>query len=89
MTTIHQALACKDPARRDQADLAAYCIMGITGPGACALREADGRLMIWATEGESVNDDGGNATYRSAVPISDAEWSRVKEMAWIESSESA
>jgi hypothetical protein len=69
---------------RDMRDTQIYAILGIRGPGAYALREPDGRLMVWASEADSEGDDGARATYRSRGPITDAEWSVVTRLAWVE-----
>ena len=69
---------------RDVRDELVYSILGIEGPGAYALREPDGRLMVWASEADSEGDDGARATYRSRLPITDAEWDVVKPLAWVE-----
>ncbi len=72
---------------RDERDLSIYALLGIDTPGAYALREPDGRLMVWATEDASIDDDGQRATYRSRQPITDAEWAAVAALAWVESAE--
>jgi hypothetical protein len=69
---------------RDLRDTQIYAILGIDGPGAYALREPDGRLMVWASEHDSEGDDGARATYRSRFPITDAEWSVVTMLAWVD-----
>ena len=72
-----------------EARIAELCSMiGITEPGAVAIREPDGRLMVWASERDSENDDGQRACYRSRGPISDALWVEVARLAWVESAES-
>jgi hypothetical protein len=68
----------------DARDAELYALMGIVGPGAYALREPDGRLMVWASEEDSVDDDGARATYRSRGTITDAEWDAITRLAWID-----
>ena len=63
-------------------------LLQITGPGAYVIREPDGRLMVWASEADSIDDDGQRATYRSTGPITDAEWETVIRMAWVDDYES-
>jgi len=89
---IHNLLAARAdtaPQHIDVLDREIYATLGLTGPGAYALREADGRLMVWATEADSQDDDGARAVYRSRAPITDAEWAAVSALAYIESAESA
>ena len=69
---------------RDSRDQAIYAVLGIDAPGAYAIREPDGRLMVWASERASENDDGKRATYRSTGPITDEVWSIVTMLAWID-----
>jgi hypothetical protein len=69
---------------RDLRDTQIYAILGLYGPGAYALREPDGRMMVWASEADSEGDAGARATYRSRRPITDAEWDVVKLLAWVE-----
>jgi len=69
---------------RDARDTEMYAILGISAPGAYAMREPDGRLMVWASESDSIDDDGARATYRSSGPIADAEWTEVTRLAWID-----
>lgn len=69
---------------RDARDTEIYALLGIDAPGAYALREPDGRLMVWASEADSTDDDGARATYRSRGPITDAEWAEVTRLAWID-----
>ena len=64
-------------------------ILGLTGPGGYALRESDGRVMVWASEADSVDDDGARAIYRSAAPVSAAGWAAIASLAWIGDSEEA
>jgi len=64
---------------RDEADALIYELINIDQPGACAIREPDGRLMVWASAGEDAS------RYHSSEPISDAAWRRVRSLAWIES----
>jgi hypothetical protein len=85
-TTIADIIHITD---RDLRDAQIYAILGIYGPGAYALREPDGRLMVWASESDSTNDPGVRATYRSRGPITDAEWSVVTMLAWVEEYEDA
>ena len=68
---------------RDRRDALIYSILCLDGPGAFALREPDGRLMVWASEADSLDDPGVRATYRSRLPITDAEWSVVTMLAWV------
>jgi len=68
----------------DERDCAIYDLLCITGPGAVAIREPDFRLMVWASEEDAEGDDGQKATYRSAGPITDADWSEIASLAWIE-----
>lgn len=75
------------PTDRDLRDEQIYAVLGLTAPGAIAVREADGRLMVWASEQDSEDDDGQAATYRSRQPITDAEWSEIGRLAYIESAE--
>jgi len=70
---------------RDEANALIYELLNIDQPGACAIREPDGRLMVWASTDASRDDDGARACYRSAGTISDAAWRRVRSLAWIES----
>ena len=63
-------------------------LLNLNGPGAVAIREPDGRLMVWASERDSEDDAGQRACYRSRGPISDALWVEVARLAWVESSES-
>lgn len=88
---IHTLLSARRdtaPQHIDELDREIYAVLCVTGPGAYALRETDGRLMVWASEADSIDDDGRRATYRSRTPIDDVEWSAVRAMAWIESAES-
>lgn len=88
MTTIATILATYTlEGILDDAGVVAVCaFLGLTEPGGYALREPDGRLMIWASEDDSLDDDGARATYRSRGPITDTEWQAVCCLAWIESS---
>jgi len=79
MNTLPMHITCHDERASAICDL-----LCITGPGAVALREPDDRLMVWACEDDSHEDDGSKATYRSPGPITDAEWSEVSGLAWIE-----
>jgi hypothetical protein len=72
---------------RDDRDADIYRLIGIDSPGAYAIREPDGRLMVWASEADSQDDDGSLATYRSHDPISDAAWSVVQSLALIDDSQ--
>ena len=75
---------------RDERDTAIYAVLGLTAPGGYALREADGRLMVWACRRDAEDDDGARATYRSRGPISDREWAVITgDLAWIEDYEVA
>lgn len=69
---------------RDSRDTEIYALLGISAPGAYALREPDGRLMVWASEADSTDDDGARATYRSGDAITDAEWVVITRLAWID-----
>ena len=71
----------------DDRQRAICALLGITGPGAVAIREPDARLTVWATAKDSLSDDGARATYRSAGSVTDAEWSEVAMLAWIEDAE--
>jgi hypothetical protein len=85
-TTIADIIHIAD---RDMRDELIYSILGIDGPGAYALREPDGRLTVWASEHDSEGDDGTRATYRSASPITDAEWHAITRLAWVDEYEDA
>lgn len=82
MTTIASILDTEQG--WDARDTAIYELLGITSPGAYALREPDGRLMVWASEEDSIDDDGSLATYRSREPITDREWLVVIHRCWID-----
>ena len=41
---------------------------------AYAIREPDGRVMVWRSEADSVKDDGARAIYRSPTPWTDDAW---------------
>lgn len=89
---IHTLLSARRdaaPQHIDEIDTEIYGVLGLTGPGAVALREPDGRLMVWASERASESDDGRRATYRSRTPITDAEWQTVAALAYIESATEA
>lgn len=88
MTTIADIIATHST-DRDARDSDIYDMIGLTGPGAYAIREPDGRLMVWASESDSQDDDGARATYRSRLPIADAEWDVVCSLAWVDEYESA
>ena len=72
---------------RDARDAAIYSMFGLTAPGGAAIREPDGRLMVWATIEDSQDDDGRRAIYRSEKPITEAEWEIVRTLAWIDAFE--
>lgn len=74
---------------RDARDAQLCDLLSITGPGACALREPDGRVMVWSSSDDSVDDDGARAIYRSRAPISDAAWDAIAQLAWVADAESA
>ena len=82
MSTIDTIITTTDQTRDDR-DAAIYRLLGIDSPGAFAIREPDGRLMVWASESDSLDDDGARATYRSPGAISDAAWSVVQSLALI------
>ncbi len=82
MTTISDII--HSTADRDERDTLLYAALGITAPGASIIREPDGRLMVWASASDAVDDDGARATYRSPAPITDADWSYVCRLAWVE-----
>jgi hypothetical protein len=67
----------------DATDILIARKLNLDGPGAFALREAGGRLMVWATIPDSENDDGRKAVYRSTKPITDLMWRRVQLHPWI------
>jgi hypothetical protein len=71
-------------ADRPAAELAIYADLGLTGPGAYAMREPDGRVMVWASAALAEDHDGARVTYRSRRPITDAEWLTVTRLAWID-----
>ena len=85
ITALSSAIASSSD--REIRDDAIYRVLGLVEPGAVAIREPDGRMMVWATEADSEDDDGARATYRSRAPITDAEWSVIQALAWIELSE--
>ena len=82
MPTISLILAAHD--HRDDTDAAICDLVGLTASGGYAMREPDGRLLVWASEADSQDDDGARATYRSRAPITDAEWQAVCRLAWID-----
>ena len=84
--TLKEAMRTVD---RDERDAAICAALGLAGPGGYALREPDGRLMVWQTERDAEGDDGARACYRSHRPITEAEWETVCSLAWIEDWESA
>ena len=85
MSTIDTIITTTDQTRDDR-DAAIYRLLGIDSPGAFAIREPDGRLMVWASEADSHDDDGARATYRSHDPISNEAWSVVQSLALIDGS---
>jgi hypothetical protein len=86
MSTLDTIIATTHRTRDDR-DAAIYRLLGIDSPGAYAIREPDGRLMVWASESDSQDDDGARATYRSHDPISNAAWSVVQSLALIDGSQ--
>ena len=62
-------------------------IIGLDAPGGYAIREPDGRIMVWASEKDSVDDAGANAIFRSAYPESNAVWDTIAALAWIDETE--
>jgi hypothetical protein len=74
---------------RDSRDARLCDILGLTAPGGYAMREADGRIMVWANEADSIDDDGARAIFRSARPESAAVWAAVSGLSWIDESEEA
>ena len=69
---------------RDDAAATLCQTLSIAGPGAYAMREPDGRCMVWASEADAEDDDGAKATYRSRGPITDAEWLAITRLAWVD-----
>jgi len=69
---------------RDDAAATLCQMLGITGPGAYAMREPDGRCMVWASEVDAQDDDGAKAVYRSRGPITDAAWLAITRLAWVD-----
>lgn len=82
MQTIDAIIAAEP--NRDARDIDICALIGVSKPGAYAIREPDGRLMVWATEDDSWDDDGTRATYRSREAISDEAWAVVQALAWVE-----
>jgi hypothetical protein len=84
---LHNLLCAKRdcaPEHIDQLDTEIYRVLGIDGPGAYALLEPDGRLMVWQTEAASLDDDGQRATYRSRIPLTAMEWHYISKLEWID-----
>ena len=71
-------------ADRPAAEMAVCAELGLTGPGGYAMREPDGRCMVWDREADAEDDDGMRATYRSKGPITYAEWLAVTSLEWID-----
>ena len=69
---------------RDERHEAIYSILNITGPGAVAIRDPDGRIMVWESEVDSEDDDGARAVFRSTKTLTDEEWDEVVSLAWVE-----
>ena len=72
---------------RDDRTAEILSIIGLDAPGGFAIREPDGRIMVWASEKDSVDDDGAKAVFRSAGPESVAVWNTIVALAWIENTE--
>jgi hypothetical protein len=88
---LHNLLSARRdsaPQHTDEIDSEIYAALGITGPGAYVIREPDDRLMVWACEADSLDDDGKRAVYRSRIPITDDDWATISALAWVESAES-
>ena len=71
-------------AARVAAEMTICADLGLTGPGGYAMREPDGRCMVWASEADAEDDDGMRATYRSRGPITTEEWLTVTRLEWID-----
>ena len=72
---------------RDDRTAEILSIIGLDAPGGFAIREPDGRIMVWASEKDSVDDDGAKAVFRSSSPESVAVWNTIVALAWIENTE--
>jgi len=74
---------------RDETDSMVYDLLCIDEPGAYAIMEPNGRLIVWASEVDAEDDSGAQvqATYRSRHPITDAEWLYITNLAFIENYE--
>jgi len=58
--------------------------LGLTGPGAFAVRGADGCCTVWASFVAGEGLDAAKAVYRSPGVVPETAWRHITELAWVE-----